>query len=1129
MPELDPDQEAAVSTGPSDVFIAAGAGSGKTRVLTARFVNAVLGEAPYPACDPREILAVTFTEKAAGELAERIRRALVAAGEDAAARALGEAWISTIHGMCARILRQHAFAACIDPHFGVLDQVEASALESRALDEAMEEWLLADERAAALLDAHGFEPIAAAVLRVSASVRALGIPAEDIRTVGRGEAISELRAATTELDEIAEGMGRLRQCKTIEGDIAAVRAVRRLIEDVVAADGADARMLASLGSPGLRRLASAEGLNELVEAAAASIERARQGVAQLFVAEHESAFLALAGLFERRYARLKRDRGVLDFTDLEIETLRLLEAHTDIAAQYRSRFAMLMLDEFQDTNVLQARIIALLSNGNLCTVGDENQSIYRFRHADVGVFRERSRIVNDRRRLDINYRTAPPLLRSVNTIFGHPALLGPAYAPLRAPSEQADDDAGFAGHARLRTHLVDWSDPQGADAQEVEAACVADSVCECIEAGVEPGAIAVLMRALSGGRGQKVERALAARGVPVYLASGGAFFDCPEIIEARALLRVIDNVLDDAAMVIVLAGRLARLSADSLVAVREHADALAEARGVSKRDVHLWDALTSVGLDLPAIDADAATRLVAAVVDARDRRGMRPLSETVMHPLLALEADLVLFASGPGGTRAWSNILKLARIATEYETANGGDLAGLLGYLRLRELHATNEQEATLDGEYDAVRVMSIHAAKGLEFPVVIVAGLTGEPGTPAIALERIGGHPLLGMVLHTPDETLHTLGSERVKHAAREAARAEAVRLLYVACTRAEESLTVIGRTRPDKDADDSLIGRLREALGAASAGSLESVLAHLEPGVEVRLIALEDCASDVATERPAGSSRAQAVSSAGDEGAGPEVPAAVPVRSEPVVPARVSYTGLATYERCPYRFFLTSILKLPAPPAAQGGDALAFGSAAHAVLERARPLEDDWEPWIETVSRAAGLDRRLRERLTQAVSSYLTSDVARELFSADRVMREAPIAVPVAGTVLAGAIDAIGWTADRALIVDYKSGTGPLTPAEALERYRLQGECYSLAAFAAGATAVRIVFFELERPWSTSYEYRRTERERIESSVSSIIERMAEVGYPARASYEREQCETCPGLGGMCAVTRPTDGAAG
>jgi hypothetical protein len=295
-----------------------------------------------------------------GELAERIRRALVAAGDDGAARALGESWISTIHAMCARILRQHAFAAGVDPYFVVLDQVEASALEASALEQAIEESLATDEGSVALLDTFGFDTVAGAVLRVSASVRALGLEAGSVRTVGPGEAIGQLGRAAVELQQIAEELGALRQCKTVDGNIAAVATAARLVAGMSAGGSPDEDALGCLGSPGLRRLASVEGLNVLVDAAAAQIERARQSAAQQLVAGHERAFLELTGLFERRYAHLKQVRGALDFSDLEVETLRLLESHPRIADRYRARFAMLMLDEFQDTNVIQARIIGLL-------------------------------------------------------------------------------------------------------------------------------------------------------------------------------------------------------------------------------------------------------------------------------------------------------------------------------------------------------------------------------------------------------------------------------------------------------------------------------------------------------------------------------------------------------------------------------------------------------------------------------------------------------------------------------------------------------------------------------------------------------------------------------------------------
>jgi len=1134
VPELDPCQSDAVSAGPVDVFVAAGAGSGKTRVLTSRFVAAVLGEEPYGPCDPRELLTVTFTEKAAGELAERIRRALNAAGDTAGARALGEAWILTIHGMCARILRQHAFEAGVDPYFRVLDQVEASALEAEALEDVVGEMLERDADVLALFDTYGYEAVVTSALRIRDSARSLGVGIAGIRTAEPELVRGRLHDSAAELTRLVGEFAHLPRMKTVEANQATARAAAALIADGAQQDTAELEcLLGTLTTRGTRHLSSVEGLNELVDATVAAIEGARASVAQLLVGAHERAFLGLASALDSRCAQLKAERGMLDFTDLELRTLELLESCPDVAAGYRSRFAMLMLDEFQDTNALQASIIEALSSTNLCTVGDENQSIYGFRHADVAVFRERAARVADRRQLDINYRTSPALLAALNALFGHPSLLGAGYMPLRSPEARGTDPALWHGLSRFEARFIDWGEAQGADPQENEAVCIAQRVAEFIAAGVQPADIAVLMRALAGGRGSKVERALTSRGIPAYLASGGAFFECSEIVEARALLRAIDNVRDDAAVTVVLAGRLGGLSPDSLVTIRAHADTIAAERGHRRSEAHLWDALAGELPSLPGADAIMARRVADVIEAARDKRGIQPLADTVIGPMIALDADLAMFAAGTDGARAWSNVLKLAHLADEYETATGGDLAGFLEFLEMREIHGKSEQEATLDGELDAVRIMSIHAAKGLEFPVVVVAGLTGGRDVPGIAMARIDGAPLLGMTLPTAAGTVGTVASEDVRAAVRLAADAEAVRLLYVACTRAEEALTIVARTQPLKEADDTLGDRVRRALGLQEAGALLAPAAEASAAVpRVTLVP-----PPIPATAPA--ARAEPVAPVGDEGpidvavsaasAGPVTPEPrVEVPRQFGVPRWVSYTGLATYERCPYRFFLTSIAGLPAPPAAQGGDALAFGSAVHAALERVRSSGDDIQAAIDAAVVSSGLALSSVPRLKKAVEAYVSSAVASEIFSARRSMFEAPIAVPVAGTVLAGAIDAIAWQDDRALVVDYKTGTAPLTALEAEARYRLQGECYALAAFGAGATEVRVAFAELERERVTSYAYGSADRERIQASVTEIVDRMADGEYGASAVYEREQCETCPGLGAMCSVRRPAGGAA-
>lgn len=611
------------------------------------------------------------------------------------------------------------------------------------------------------------------------------------------------------------------------------------------------------------------------------------------------------------------------------------------------------------------------------------------------------------------------------------------------------------------------------------------------------------------------------RGIPVHITSGGSFFDRPEVAEARALLASISNARDDAAMTIVSSGRTTGLSTDALIALRAHAERLAGNRGVRSGDVCLWEAALDPGLVLPAQDRTALARTVAAIERARQLRGTRSLSDTVLEPLSDLDMDLVHFSSGRSGVRAWSNLLKLARMASEYETGTGGDLGGFLRYLQLREQHAVSEQEATLDGEQGAVRVMSIHAAKGLEFPAVIVAGLGGGRDTAQIAVGRAGGGCLLGMRLPRPGGAIATLGSSQVSAASKAASEAELVRLLYVACTRAEESLTIIGRTDPAKDASGSLSDLIRRALGRGDAGaSLEGEVALGSSFARLSLLSAEETLEHAALHR-ADDDRVRGRdedAACGESSDAESMPA--PVRT---VPPRVSYSGLATYQQCALRYRLTSIIRLPAPPAAQTGEALAFGSAVHAVLETCVEPGDAWRGRVTAAASAAGLSAKGGERLERAIGSYLASPVAAEVFASGRVTREAPIAVQLQGTTLVGAIDLIAWSGDHALIVDYKTGSGPLSPTEAADRYRLQGECYALAAIRAGAQSVRVVFAEIERGRETSYEYEHRLSESLTQDVERIVAAMARGEYDPRPAYEAELCETCPGLGGLCSVSRP------
>jgi superfamily I DNA/RNA helicase len=292
MIDLDREQRQAVDAGPSDLFISAGAGSGKTRVLTARFVSAVLGLPPYEPCDPGGIVAVTYTEKAAGELAERIRRALSAEEHHAEARQIGDAWISTIHGMCARILHQYAFDAGLDPQFTVLDEVESSALEVATLEEAVLDLVGDDAGLVELIDAYGFEAVATAVRRVRSDVRGLGLGPCEIRTLDPDEVRGALAAVAEGLAGLAEDFAGMRQTKTVENNACSARSAAALLAEALASAEIDtARTLESLQPMRFRRLSTIEGHDECVAAARELTDRARAALAQIAVAPLEGAFL----------------------------------------------------------------------------------------------------------------------------------------------------------------------------------------------------------------------------------------------------------------------------------------------------------------------------------------------------------------------------------------------------------------------------------------------------------------------------------------------------------------------------------------------------------------------------------------------------------------------------------------------------------------------------------------------------------------------------------------------------------------------------------------------------------------------------------------------------------------------
>ncbi len=817
-------QLAAIERRDSSILVSAGAGTGKTSVLVERFVRAVCEDG----VDVASILAITFTEKAAAQLKQRVRARFVDLNEIGHAREAEAAWISTIHGFCARVLRTHALAAGIDPEFRVLDAVEAERLALDAFDGALAEFLERGESAERLRMIAAYNPrkLADMVRTAYDHMRSQGkepvLPVIDPpEPAGEREALQAAAAAA-----VAE-LGAPEQ-KTV---IAALDKVERC-----------SALLDRLAPGALAGHAEVKGLCPKGTA------KALQGPAYAAYRDAHAAYAALClrhaeyldhvllreliELHGDRYAKLKRDRSGLDFDDLELLARDLLRDDEGLRLHYAERFSHVLVDEFQDTNPLQNEIVELLERENLFRVGDERQSIYRFRHADVKVFREHhARAAQEGRAeaIGVNFRSRGEVLDAIDLAFSE--LWGEEFDPLiEAPGTREQPPRVDPCVELLVTDkekkrwdeaLDPAEDPFGSGMRGVtpwraaEARLLAKRVDELTKDGpYELSDVVLLLRATT--HMHIYERALEERGIPTYVLGGRGYWSQQQVGDLRNYLAALANPLDGLALYSVLASPLGGLTLDSLVLIA------AEAR---RRKWDPWRTLTDPEAEI-GLEPEQAKRAAAFAE--------RFAAERALAPRISLETliDRAVTTSGydrevlamPAGDRRMANVRKLMRMAREYEGEEGRDLRGFIDFVAERDLVQEREGQAPLEAEdLDAVRLMTIHRAKGLEFPVVCVADL-GKDGREDFKALRITDDGRVGIRLATlGGGTMDGAQLETIRQEQKIEDEEEERRIFYVAATRAKEHLILSGATDLEK----------RESPGAAAgADALDLAGAGARPG---------------------------------------------------------------------------------------------------------------------------------------------------------------------------------------------------------------------------------------------------------------------------------------------------------
>ena len=831
---LTDEQEQAVGRRGEPLLLAAGAGSGKTSVLVERFVRAVREDG----IAPERILAITFTDRAAGELGQRVRARLLELGEPRAARASEGAFLGTFHSFCAHILRVNARAAGLRDELQILDESLSGRLRRQAFAEALGQFLQGERgEAVDLIASYTADRARATVLGVYAELRSRGQRAPRLPEPGLGG---------------ASAAWRQEQLRT----------------------QAEREAQSALDAQGARAVAL---WNELLER------------------------------FDERYEQAKHARGGVDFDDLELLAGELLSTDAERRRKWAERFELLMVDELQDVNPRQLALVRALERENLFTVGDEWQSIYGFRHADVGLFRSREAELAPRGqslRLMHNFRARGELLEAVNAVFAR--RFGGTFTPLR-PGRRSSSGTGereARGEPLIELLLSDRRGWEREDAEqhapviaagsesgatawrEAEAQALARRVSELIGGGqARAGGVAVLLRAVSDI--ECYEQALRRQGLRT-VASAGAFWARQEIADLLAYLRALADPGDELALYGALACPPVSLSSDGMGLL---------ARAAREQERSVWEIARDRALGSDAPDgAGAGTRPIGGAANADTAAGL-PAGELERAATLCawLERERMLLGeltlgellerkiergghgarlrAGENGERRVANVRKLVELARAWEHSEGRDLRGFLEEAAFQQQQAAGagtggrsagveaiaEPDAPVDGETlpDAVRLMSVHAAKGLEFDVVCVADLGRAPsmGMPDLLVGgdcasrggdgRIGVR-LLGLEDREPRPALEyaQLADER-----RQAQAQEEDRILYVAMTRARERLLLSGAV--------DFAGWPRERLGAAPIVWLGPALAPELPALCAQAVVSDPPAAGDRADHPAGETR--------------------------------------------------------------------------------------------------------------------------------------------------------------------------------------------------------------------------------------------------------------------------------
>ncbi len=1127
------EQQAAIHIHDKNLIVVAGAGSGKTRILVERFLQ--LLEANH-SWQIHALVAITFTEAAAWEMRGRLRTALQRRAQSAGERwarhlaKLDSARIDTIHGLCADLLRANAAQAGVDPLFEVLAETDSALLLSDAVDDILAELDAPLAKLFAQVDAFQIKETLQELALAQAETPPLPADAAQLfaqwQTRWSESALETrdqlLRASEiTALSELPKppGADKLANlARQYAGDLRRIAAAGdaqtvQLLLDTCYREGKVGNIGGAKAWGGkAEKTHAAQTLRNLRERIKAALEFIGEPPDELD-RDSAAALLLWDGLLQglrERYAALKRERALLDFNDLEQLAAQLLQ-NPQVQQRYRGcEFKHLLVDEFQDTNRAQWQIIQSLADlsrgGSLFVVGDPKQSIYQFRGADVSVFeRVREQIASQAQGLELplatSFRAHHPLVKQFNALFRRLLVRDESSPtrqyevvfdqPMRAFRTAAPEQAALelllldkavrdnngkqvsAKNGRKQNYAAD-------DMRRWEAYEIAQRIQELIAEerpihdrqrdGWRPlryGDIAILFRALS--KAPLYEEVFKARGIPYLTVAGRGYFDRQEVWDILALLRALHNPADDLSLAAALRSPLFAFSDDMLLALRLMTTDNAE-------PLPLWTALQKADETCPGIALADLPRLRQArkALDELRRMAGRVSISQLLRQALAATHYLAILTGLPDGARRRGNIEKLLQLADDSSQQTLGEFSQYLSDLSTRE---AREGEALLEA-HDSVRLMTVHASKGLEFPLVILADASWSRTAFSPLLHADPQHGLSCKV-YDPASNKYESGFAHKRNLALQRLKetAEAKRLLYVAATRAQDYLLISGAVS------------FADKTGWKASGWLGQLLKMLDleflPREAAQVASLAGQPMRIAMpERPPDETRWQRTARPdADHWALPAEATAYPPLQPPLLkklpdfsalPSHISVTQLADLGEARYgadakqrgetrlRFHESARHDQPAranPPSYQRVSQRQIGVIVHELL-RLQAFHLQREPpaevieaiaWQRGITDATALPGIL-EKVRRLLDNYARSDVCKWIERARAARRpvfsELPFIFNWKNRVIHGAMDVLLQGAgDSWRIVDYKTGHVGGDGLEQARQYHPQLGVYALA----------------------------------------------------------------------------------